>query len=556
MEKIWLKSYSAGVPENIDLGALRSIAQYFADAARQYADRDAFISGSTGVAMTYGQLDKLSERVAAYFQSELKLAQGARVALMMPNLLQYPVCLFGLLRAGYVVVNVNPMYTARELEHQLKDSGAEAMVIVDVFAHTLDKVISNTAVKHVVVTGLADMMPWPKRVLGNFLVRKVKKMVPAYSLPGSVTFLGMLARGALAVFQPVDIEPNDLAFLQYTGGTTGVSKGAMLTHLNILANAKQGQVWFDPFLDKNADLISITAIPLYHIFALGTCLGFVGMGGTNVLVADPRNIPAFVKVLSRYRFVSLPAVNTLFNGLVNNPDFAKVNFSQLRVAIGGGAAVQRAVAERWQHITQTPLIEGYGLTECSPTVTVNPLDLKAFNGSIGLPVPSTEVSIRNADGQELPVGEAGELCVRGPQVMQGYWQRPLETAAVMTADGFLRTGDVAVMDGNGFIKLVDRLKDMILVSGFNVYPNEIEDVVMMHPGVLEVAAVGKPNQHSGESVMIYVVKKTNDLTKEDLIRHCRENLTAYKMPREIEFMDELPKSNVGKILRRELRERA
>ena len=556
MEKIWLKSYSAGVPENIDLDALRSIAQYFADAATQYADRDAFISGSTGVAMTYRQLDKLSERVAAYFQSELKLAQGARVALMMPNLLQYPVCLFGLLRAGYVVVNVNPMYTARELEHQLKDSGAEAMVIVDVFAHTLAKVISNTAVKHVVVTGLADMMPWPKRVLGNFLVRKVKKMVPAYSLPGCVTYLGMLARGALAVFKPVDIQPNDLAFLQYTGGTTGVSKGAMLTHLNILANAKQGQVWFDPFLDKNADLISITAIPLYHIFALGSCLGFVGMGGTNVLVADPRNIAAFVKVLSRYRFVSLPAVNTLFNGLVNNPDFAKVNFSQLRVAIGGGAAVQRAVAERWQHITQTPLIEGYGLTECSPTVTVNPLDLKAFNGSIGLPVPSTEVSIRNADGQELPVGEAGELCVRGPQVMQGYWQRPLETAAVMTADGFLRTGDVAVMDSNGFLKLVDRLKDMILVSGFNVYPNEIEDVVMMHPGVLEVAAVGKPNQHSGESVMIYVVKKTNDLTKEDLIRHCRENLTAYKMPREIEFMDELPKSNVGKILRRELRERA
>ncbi len=556
MEKIWLKSYSAGVPENIDLGALRSIAQYFADAATQYADRDAFISGSTGVAMTYSQLDKLSEQVAAYFQSELKLAQGARVALMMPNLLQYPVCLFGLLRAGYVVVNVNPMYTARELEHQLKDSGAEAMVIVDVFAHTLAKVISNTAVKHVVVTGLADMMPWPKRVLGNFLVRKVKKMVPAYSLPGSVTYLGMLARGAVAAFKPVDIQPNDLAFLQYTGGTTGVSKGAMLTHLNILANAKQGQVWFDPFLDKNADLISITAIPLYHIFALGTCLGFVGMGGTNVLVADPRNIPAFVKVLSRYRFVSLPAVNTLFNGLVNNPDFAKVNFSQLRVAIGGGTAVQRAVAERWQHITHTPLIEGYGLTECSPTVTVNPLDLKAFNGSIGLPVPSTEVSIRNADDKELPVGEAGELCVRGPQVMQGYWQRPLETAAVMTADGFLRTGDVAVMDDNGFLKLVDRLKDIILVSGFNVYPNEIEDVVMMHPGVLEVAAVGKPNQHSGESVMIYVVKKTTDLTKEDLIRHCRENLTAYKMPREIEFMAELPKSNVGKILRRELRERA
>jgi len=556
MEKIWLKSYSAGVPADIDLGALHSIAEYFADAARQYAARDAFISGSTGVAITYSQLDKLAEQVAAYFQSELKLPQGARVALMMPNLLQYPVCLFGLLRAGYVVVNVNPMYTARELEHQLKDSGAEAMVIVDVFAHTLAKVIGNTTLRHVVVTGLADMMPWPKRVLGNFLVRKVKKMVPAYSLPGSVAYRDMLARGALATFKPVSIQPNDLAFLQYTGGTTGVSKGAMLTHLNILANAKQGQVWCDPFLDKNEALISITAIPLYHIFALGSCLGFVGMGGTNVLVADPRNIPAFVNVLGRYRFVSLPAVNTLFNGLVNNPDFAKIDFSKLRVAIGGGAAVQRSVAERWQQITHTPLVEGYGLTECSPTVTVNPLDLKAFNGSIGLPVPSTEVSIRSADGFELPVGEAGELCVRGPQVMQGYWQRPAETAAVMTADGFLRTGDVAVMDANGFLKLVDRLKDMILVSGFNVYPNEIEEVVMMHPGVLEVAAVGKPNKNSGESVWIYVVKKSPDLTQEDILRHCRENLTAYKIPREIEFLAELPKSNVGKILRRELRERA
>jgi long-chain acyl-CoA synthetase len=556
MEKIWLKSYSTGVPADIDLSALRSIAEYFAEAVRQYAARDAFISGSTGAAITYSQLDKLAEQVAAYFQSELKLPQGARVALMMPNLLQYPVCLFGLLRAGYVVVNVNPMYTARELEHQLKDSGAEAMVIVDVFAHTLAKVIGNTALRHVVVTGLADMLPWPKRVLGNFLVRKVKKMVPAYSLPGSVAYRDMLARGALATFKPVSIQPNDLAFLQYTGGTTGVSKGAMLTHLNILANAKQGQVWCDPFLDKNEALISITAIPLYHIFALGSCLGFVGMGGTNVLVADPRNIPAFVKVLGRYRFVSLPAVNTLFNGLVNNPDFAKIDFSKLRVAIGGGAAVQRPVAERWQQITHTPLVEGYGLTECSPTVTVNPLDLKAFNGSIGLPVPSTEVSVRNADGHELPVGEAGELCVRGPQVMQGYWKRPVETAAVMTVDGFLRTGDVVVMDANGFLKLVDRLKDMILVSGFNVYPNEIEEVVMMHPGVLEVAAVGKPNKNSGESVRIYVVKKNQDLTQEDLVRHCRENLTAYKMPREIEFMAELPKSNVGKILRRELRERA
>lgn len=554
MEKIWLKSYPAGVPADIDLQPLRSIAAYFDEAVANFSGRDAFISGSTGVALTYAQLDALAQQVAAYFQSVLKLPRGARVALMMPNLLQYPVCLFGLLRAGYVVVNVNPMYTARELEHQLKDSGAEAMVIVDVFAHTLAKVIGNTALQHVVVTGLADMMPWLKRTLGHFLVRTIKKMVPAYSLPGSVNYLDMLAQGASAKFVPVDIQPQDLAFLQYTGGTTGVSKGAMLTHLNILANAKQGEVWSSPFLDKSQDLISITAIPLYHIFALGACLGFIGMGGTNVLVADPRNIPAFVKILGRYRFVSMPAVNTLFNGLVNNPEFAKVDFSELRFAIGGGAAVQRAVAERWQQITGSPLVEGYGLTECSPTVTVNPFDLKTFNGSIGLPIPSTEVSIRNAEDREVAVGESGELCVRGPQVMQGYWQRPTETAAVMTADGFLRTGDVAVIDDQGFLKLVDRLKDMILVSGFNVYPNEIEEVVMMHPGVLEVAAVGKPNKHSGESVWIYVVKKSSSLTELTLLAHCRENLTAYKVPRGVVFLTELPKSNVGKILRRELRE--
>ena len=555
MEKIWIKSYSAGVPAEIDVSALGSIADYFEDAAARYAERRAFISGSTGVAISYRELDLLTRRVAAYFQSVLSLPQGARVALMMPNLLQYPVCVFGLLRAGYVVVNVNPMYTARELELQLKDSGAEAMIVVELFAHVLAKVIAGTQVKHVVVTGLADMMPWPKRMLGNFLVRKIKKAVPAYSLPGSVGYRDMLAHGAAARFERVAIKPQDLAFLQYTGGTTGVSKGAMLTHLNILANVKQGQAWSDPFLDKNKELISITAIPLYHIFALGSCLGFVGRGGTNVLVADPRNIPAFVKVLSKYRFVSLPAVNTLFNGLVNDPNFAKVDFTKLRFAIGGGAAVQRPVAERWQAITKAPLLEGYGLTECSPTVTVNPLDLKEFSGSIGLPLPSTEVSIRDADGRELPVGAAGELCVKGPQVMKRYWNRPQETAAVMTKDGFLRTGDVAVMDDKGFLKIVDRLKDMILVSGFNVYPNEIEEVVMMHTGVLEVAAVSKPDPDSGEAVKIYVVKKTQDLTEDMLIRHCRENLTAYKIPRQVEFLDDLPKSNVGKILRRELRER-
>jgi long-chain acyl-CoA synthetase len=556
MEKIWIQSYSPGVPAEIDVGALGSIADYFDAAVKEFGERRAFVSGSTGVAITYNALDRMTRQLAAYFQSVLKLPVGTRVALMMPNLLQYPVCLFGLLRAGYVVVNVNPMYTARELQHQLNDSGAQAMIVVEVFAHTLSKIIANTGVKHVVVTGLADMMPWPKRMLGNFLIRKVKKAVPAYSLPGSVSFLDMLAQGAASSFKAVAIQSADLAFLQYTGGTTGVSKGAMLTHRNVLANVKQGQVWSEPFLDRSEELISITAIPLYHIFALGGCLGMVGMGGTNVLVADPRNIPGFVKVLGQYRFTSMPAVNTLFNGLINDPNFSKIDFSKLRFAIGGGAAVQRPVAERWQKITGSPLVEGYGLTECSPTVTVNPFDMTAFSGSIGLPVPSTEVSIRDLDGQELPIGQAGELCVKGPQVMVGYWMRPQETAAVMTADGFLRTGDVATIDEKGFLKIVDRLKDMILVSGFNVYPNEIEEVVMMHPDVLEVAAVGKASANSGEMVKIFVVKKSAALTEAALIAHCRENLTAYKVPREIVFMAELPKSNVGKILRRELRDQA
>ncbi len=556
MEKIWLKSYSPGVPAEIDLAALGSIAGYFETSVAQYPDRKAFISGSTGAALTYRQLDTLSRQVAAYFQSVLRLPKGTRVALMMPNLLQYPVCLFGLLRAGYVVVNVNPMYTPRELEHQLKDSGAEAMVVVELFAHTLAKVIANTPVEHVVVTGLTDMLPLAQRVIGNFLIRQVKKVVPAYQLPGSVGLRDVLVRGAQAAFKPVSFQPDDLAFLQYTGGTTGVSKGAMLTHRSVLANVEQGRVWFDPIIDKHEAMIGITAIPLYHIYALGNCLGGIGMGGTNVLVADPRNIPAFVKVLSKYQFASLPAVNTLFIGLLNDPGFAKLDFSKLLFGVGGGAAVQRAVAEQWQQVTGAPLLEGYGLTECSPTVAANPFDLKAFGGGIGLPMPSTDISIRDAGGRELPVGEAGELCVRGPQVMKGYWQRPDETAQVMTADGFLRTGDMAVMDERGFLKIVDRLKDMILVSGFNVYPNEIEEVVMMHPAVREVAAVGKPDPGTGEAVKLFVVKKSPALTEAMLMSHCRENLTGYKMPREVVFLDDLPKSNVGKILRRELRDRA
>lgn len=553
MERIWTRSYSAGVPADIDVAALTSIGEYFEQAVKTYGKRRAFISGSSGVSYTYDELDLLSRQLASYFQNQLKLPKGARVALMMPNVLQYPVCLFGLLRAGYVVVNVNPMYTPRELEHQLKDSGAVAMIVVELYAHTLEKVIANTSVKHVIVTGLADMMPPVKRMLGNFLIRKVKKMVPPYKLPGHASFLNVLKQGRVTDYRSVKVAPNDLAFLQYTGGTTGVSKGAMLSHLNILANAKQGELWSAPFMDKSQEIISITAIPLYHIFALGSCLSFVGLGGTNVLVADPRKIPEFVKILAKYPFVSLPAVNTLFNGLLNDPEFSKIDFSQLRFAIGGGAAVQRPVAERWQQVTNSPLVEGYGLTECSPTVTVNPLDMKEYSGSIGLPLPSTHVSIRNASGEDLPPGEAGELCVLGPQVMQGYWQRPEETAKVMTADGYLRTGDVAIMDERGFLKIVDRMKDMILVSGFNVYPNEIEEVVMMHADVMEVAAVAKTDAHAGEVVKIFVVKKNPALNEVSLIAHCRQHLTGYKIPKEIRFVDELPKSNVGKILRRELR---
>ncbi|PWB40599.1 MAG: long-chain-fatty-acid--CoA ligase [Rhodocyclales bacterium] len=555
MEKIWLNSYSPGVPHEIAVDDLGSIGDTFEESVRLYGERTAFVSGAAGVGITYRQLDALSRNVAAYLQSVLKLAPGSRVALMLPNLLQFPVCLLGALRAGCVVVNVNPLYTARELEHQLADSGAEAIFILENMAHVLEKAIARTAVRHVVVTGVGDLLGFPKRQLAHFVVRRVKKMVPPYSLPGAVSFDAMLARGAAARFEPVKVAPDDLAFLQYTGGTTGVSKGAMLTHRNLLANARQGAVWSDPFVAPEVEYVLVTAIPLYHIFALGAAVGHLGRGGVNVLVSDPRNTGAFVKVLAKYRFVALPAVNTLFNSLVHHPDFPRVDFSRLKFAIGGGAAVQRAVAERWQQITGVPLCEGYGLTECSPTVTVNPLDIAGYTGSIGLPVPSTDISIRDEDGRELPVDTPGELCVRGPQVMKGYWNRPDETARVMTPDGYLRTGDVAAIDAKGFVRIVDRKKDLILVSGFNVYPNEVEQVVAMHPHVLEAAAVGVPDDASGEAVKLYVVKKDPALTAGALIAHCRESLTAYKVPRLVEFIDELPKSNVGKVLRRELRER-
>ena len=555
MEKTWLNSYSPGVPHEIAVDDLGTIGEKFAASVRAYGERTAFISGAAGVGITYGELDALSRNVAAYLQSVLKLPPGSRVALMMPNLLQYPVALMGALRAGYVVVNVNPLYTARELEHQLADSGAEAIVILENMAHVLEKAIARTAVRHVIVTGVGDLLGFPKKHLAHFLVRRVRKMVPPFSLPGAVPFAKMLALGAAARFEPVKVAPGDLAFLQYTGGTTGVSKGAMLTHRNLLANARQAEVWSDPFIDADDDFILVTAIPLYHIFALGSAVSHIARGGINVLVADPRNTAAFVKILAKYRFVTLPAVNTLFNSLIHHADFARVDFSKLRFAIGGGAAVQKAVAERWQQITGVPLCEGYGLTECSPSVTVNPLDITEYNGSIGLPLPSTEISIRDESGVEVATGDSGELCVRGPQVMKGYWNRPQDTAAVMTPDGFLRTGDIAAVDARGFVRIVDRKKDMILVSGFNVYPNEVEQVVALHPLVMEAAAVGVPDAASGEAVKLYVVRKDATLSAAALIAHCRESLTGYKVPRLVEFIDELPKSNVGKVLRRELRER-
>ena len=551
MEKIWLKSYQAGVPAEIDLNEFRSIGDLFEKGVRQYGPRKAYINMDK--AITYAELDKLSAAFGAYCQSVLKLPQGARIALMMPNLLQYPICLYGALRAGYTVVNCNPLYTERELEHQLKDSGAEAIVIVENFASVLDKVIARTPVKHVLVTQLGDMLDFPKRMIVNLVVKHVKKMVPAWNLPNAIELRDALIEGGRHPLRPVEVGHDDIAFLQYTGGTTGVSKGAMLTHRNIIANLQQAHAWIkDGVTDTE---IIVTALPLYHIFALtANCLTFFKIGATNLLITNPRDIPGFIKEIGKYPFTTITGVNTLFNAMINNPDFARLDLGKLRLTLGGGMAVQRAVAERWKQITGVTLIEAYGLTETSPAATMNPLDLPEYNGCIGLPISSTEVAIRDDDGKDLPLGEPGELCIRGPQVMKGYWNRPEETAKVIMADGFLRTGDVAVMNGDGYVKIVDRKKDMILVSGFNVYPNEIEDVLALHPGVLESAAVGVPDEKTGEAIKIFVVKKDPNLTEASIIEHCRANLTGYKIPRQIVFRTELPKTNVGKILRRELRD--
>jgi long-chain acyl-CoA synthetase len=551
MEKIWLKSYQAGVPAEIDLNEFRSIGELFEKSVKQYGPRKAYINMDK--AITYAELDKLSAAFGAYCQSVLKLQKGARIALMMPNLLQYPICLYGALRAGYTVVNCNPLYTERELEHQLKDSGAEAIVIVENFASVLDKVIARTPVKHVLVTQLGDMLDFPKRMIVNVVVKHVKKMVPAWNLPNAVELRDALIEGGRHPLKPVEVGHEDIAFLQYTGGTTGVSKGAMLTHRNIIANLQQAHAWVAAGVQDNEFIV--TALPLYHIFALtANCLTFFKIGATNLLITNPRDIPGFIKEIGKYPFTTITGVNTLFNAMINNPDFAKIDLSKLRLTLGGGMAVQRAVAERWKQITGVTLIEAYGLTETSPAATMNPLDMPEYNGCIGLPISSTEVAIRDDDGKDLPLGQAGELCIRGPQVMKGYWNRPDETAKVIMADGFLRTGDVAVMNSDGYVKIVDRKKDMILVSGFNVYPNEIEDVLAMHPGVLESAAVGVPDEKTGEAIKIFVVKKDPNLTEASILEHCRANLTGYKIPRQIAFRTELPKTNVGKILRRELRD--
>ena len=551
MEKIWLKNYPPGVPDEISISHLSSLVDLFEEATRKYADKVAYIS--MGKEMTYRELDSLSRDFAGWLQS-LGMKKGDRVALMMPNVLQYPVALFGTLRAGCVVVNVNPLYTPRELEHQLKDSGAKAIVILENFATTLEQVLVKTDVKHVVVTPMGEMLGLLKGTLVNFVVRKVKKMVPPFSLPGSISFTTALAAGRRHGMDKVSITQDDIAFLQYTGGTTGVSKGAVLAHSNITSNVMQAYNWIKPVVVEGEEFI-VTALPLYHIFALtANCLTFLMIGARNLLIANPRDIPGFVKEWSKYPITVATGVNTLFNGLLNNPEFAKLDFSTMKLSLGGGMAVQAPVANRWKTMTKSPLLQAYGLTETSPAATINPLDLKDFNGSIGLPISSTEVSIRSDEGKEVPVTQVGEICIRGPQVMKGYWQRPEETANVMTEDGYLRTGDMGYIDHEGYVFIVDRKKDMILVSGFNVYPNEVEEAVAMHEGVSDVAAIGVHDDNSGEAVKIFVVRKDPNLTAEELIKHCRQHLTGYKVPKHVEFRADLPRTNVGKILRRALKE--
>jgi long-chain acyl-CoA synthetase len=555
MDKFWIKSYPAGVPAEIDYTCYRSLVHLMDEAFSKYAQRNAYVCMDKF--LTYAELDVMSKKLGAWLQAQ-GLAPGARVALMMPNVLQYPIAIAAVLRAGYTVVNVNPLYTPRELEHQLKDSGAEAIVILENFAHTLEKVIANTSVKIAVIASMGDLLGGLKGNLVNFVVRNIKKMVPAYSLPNAIRFNSVLGEASSMTLRPVELGHDDIAFLQYTGGTTGLSKGAMLSHRNVIANLMQNEAWLQPALDKEPKLESLTfvcALPLYHIFALTICcLMGTRIGGLNILVPNPRDIPGLVKTLSKYRFNMFPAVNTLYNGLLNNPDFAKIDFSMLKLCNGGGMAVQKAVNDRWRAITGKSIVEGYGLSETAPVATANAADAVEFTATIGLPIPSTEIAILDDDARPVPLGQPGEIAIRGPQVMVGYWQRPEETKQVMTADGFFKSGDIGFMDEKGYVTIVDRKKDMVLVSGFNVYPNEVEGVVAMHPGVLECAVVGVPDANTGEAVKLFVVRRDPELSKEALMAYCHDELTAYKRPKIIEFRDQLPKTNVGKILRRELRD--
>ncbi|CAM8628899.1 CaiC Acyl-CoA synthetases (AMP-forming)/AMP-acid ligases II [Burkholderiales bacterium] len=558
MNQPWLAHYPKGVPQEVDLQRAKPVGQMMVDACNQFAPQTAYLS--LGHSISYGELLTQSESFASWLHS-VGLKKGDRVALMMPNLIQYPIALMGALRAGCVVVNCNPLYTPRELHFQLKDSGAKAIVIVENFAHTLQKAKEGTAIEQVIVTPFGEMLPQPKRTLVNFVVRRVKKLVPAWSLPGSISLRKALNLGfhdakakAQALAAGASLTLDDPAFLQYTGGTTGTSKGAILTHRNMSANVLQAMAWIEPEIKPSEELI-VTALPLYHIFALtANCMTFMMFGARNLLIANPRDIPGFVKEWAKHPVTVFTGVNTLFNALLNNSEFCKLDHSKLRLNLGGGMAVQKPVAERWQAVTGSPLTQAYGLTETSPAATINPLTAKEFNGSIGLPISSTRVEIRNDEGQSLPHGQVGEICIAGPQVTPGYWNQPEETAKIFTPDGFFKTGDMGYMDENGFVFIVDRKKDMILVSGFNVYPNEIEEVVAEHPGVQEVAAVGVPDTQTGEAVKIFIVRKDPTLTEGSLLAHCRERLTNYKVPRQIEFRTELPKTNVGKILRRALRE--
>jgi long-chain acyl-CoA synthetase len=551
MEKIWLKSYPKGVPAEIDVNAYRSIPHLIDENIGKYAARPAYIC--MGKTITFSDVDRLSTRFGAWLQSK-GLAKGARVAVMMPNVLQYPVAVFGILRAGYTVVNVNPLYTPRELEHQLKDSGAEAIVILENFATTLEQVLPKTPVKHIVVASLGDLLG-VKGLIVNFVVRNVKKLVPAFNLPGAIRFNNVISEGAGMQMKKPDVGSEDIAFLQYTGGTTGVSKGAILLNRNIIANMEQVSAWFSPTRKEDDPLVMVAPLPLYHIYALTcNCLFMLRDGGCCLLIPNPRDIPGFIKELKNNRFSAMSGLNTLYNALLNHPEFKDVDFSHLRMASAGGMAMQKAVADRFHKVTKVAILEGYGLTETSPVATTNPVDQTEFSGTIGLPVPSTIITIRDDNEKILPVGEVGEICIAGPQVMKGYWQRPEETAKVMAKDGAFKTGDIGVMDARGYVTIVDRKKDMILVSGFNVYPNELEQVVAMMPGVLEVAAIGVPDEHSGEVPKLFIVKKDPALTEADVLEHCKKELTGYKRPKYVEFRAELPKTNVGKILRRALRD--